>query len=67
MSSMRSTIENTVPLRFLDEANDARLLAIAAERMSHFAPAAVISQEQVDQEFGFTPSDYEDTEDIELE
>ena len=51
MSSMRSAIENTVPIRFLDEANDARLLAIAAERMSHFDPATVISQEQVDQEF----------------
>ena len=39
----------------------------ATERMSHFNPAAVISQEQVDQEFEFTPSDYESTDDIEFE
>lgn len=51
-------------IRLLDEANDARLLAAAAERMSHFDPATLISQEQVDQELGFSPSDYENTEDI---
>ena len=49
-------------IRLLDEVNDA-----ATERMSHFNPAAVISQEQVDQEFEFTPSDYESTDDIEFE
>ncbi|MCI9102894.1 MAG: type II toxin-antitoxin system Phd/YefM family antitoxin [Lachnospiraceae bacterium] len=54
-------------IRLLDEVNDARLLAAATERMSHFNPAAVISQEQVDQEFEFTPSDYESTDDIEFE
>ena len=97
MSSIRSAIENTIPIslfnrglagkifdevkrygakvvmknntpecvllspdeyiRLLDEVNDARLLASAAERMSHFNPAALISQEQVDQEFVFSPSD----------
>ncbi len=35
--------------------------------MSHFNPAILISQEQVDQELGFTPSDYEATDDIEFE
>ena len=54
-------------IRLLDEVNDARLLAAATERMSLFNPAAVISQEQVDQEFGFTPSDYKSTDDIEFE
>ncbi len=54
-------------IRLLDEVNDARLLATAAERMSHFNPATIISQEQVDQEFGFTPSDYDNTDDIEFE
>lgn len=107
MSSIRSAIENTIPIslfnrglagkifdevkrygakvvmknntpecvllspdeyiRLLDEVNDARLLASAAERMSHFNPATLISQEQVDQKFGFTPSDYENTDDIEFE
>lgn len=54
-------------IRLLDEANDARLLAIAAQRMSKFNPSTAISQVQVDQEFGFTPSDYEDTDGIEFE
>ena len=54
-------------IRLLDEINDARLLNIAAERMSHFHPSTLISQEQVDQEFGFSPSDYENTDDIEFE
>ena len=98
MSSIRSAIENTIPIslfnrglagkifdevkrygakvvmknntpecvllspdeyiRLLDEVNDARLLASAAD---------LISQEQVDQELGFTPSDYENTDDIEFE
>ncbi|MDR0924666.1 MAG: type II toxin-antitoxin system Phd/YefM family antitoxin [Hungatella sp.] len=54
-------------IRLLDEVNDARLITEAAERMSHFNPSTVISQEQVDQEFGFSPSDYMDTDEIELE
>ena len=35
--------------------------------MAHFDPASVISQEQVDQEFVFSPSDYENTDDIDFE
>ncbi len=54
-------------IRLLDEANDARLLAAATERMSHYDPATLIPQEQVDQEFGFTLSDYENTDDISFE
>lgn len=107
MSSIRSAIENTIPIsqfnrglagkifdevkqygakvvmknntaecvllspdeyiRLLDEINDARLMASATERMSHFNPAAIIPQKQVDLEMGFQPSDYENTEDIEFE
>ena len=54
-------------IRLLDEVNDARLLASATQRMSTFNPSTVVSQEQVDQEFGFSPSDYEETDDIEFE
>ncbi len=54
-------------IRLLDEANDARLLATATQRMSPFNPSAAISQEQVDREFGFTPPDYEETDGIEFE
>ena len=54
-------------IRLLDEINDARLLATATQRMSHFNSSTTISQEQVDQELGFTVSDYEDTDDIDFE
>lgn len=107
MSSIRSIIENTVPIsqfnrglagkifeevkrhgakvvmksnapecvlispeeyiRLLDEVNDARLLAVAAQRMSHFEPSTVISQEQVDREFGFSSSSLKDTDEVEFE
>lgn len=54
-------------IRLLDEANDARLLNAATERMSHFEPEKLITQAQVDQELGFSPSDYENTDDIDFE
>ena len=54
-------------IRLLDEVNDARLLAESTERMSRFDPSTVISQKEVDQEFGFSPADYDDVEEIELE
>lgn len=54
-------------IHLLDEVNDARLLATATQRMSHFNPSTTISQEQMDQEFGFTASNYESTDDIDFE
>lgn len=54
-------------IQLLNEVNDAKLLATAAQRMSSFNPATVISQEQMDLEFGFHPSDYEETDDIDFE
>lgn len=54
-------------LHLLDEVNDARLLSTATQRMSTFNSSTIISQEQVDQEFGFSPSDYTETDDIEFE
>lgn len=53
-------------INLLDEVNDARLLTIASERMSHFDSSTVVTQDQVDQEFGFHPSDYEDLEGVDL-
>ncbi|MCC8048290.1 MAG: hypothetical protein LIO52_04235 [Oscillospiraceae bacterium] len=46
----------------MDEVNDARILAVAAERMAHYDPAALVSQEDVDREFGFTDDDLADVE-----
>lgn len=54
-------------VRLMDEVNDARLLTLASERMQHFDPAKVISQEEVDREFGFTPEDLADADEVEIE
>lgn len=54
-------------LRLMDEVNDARLLAMATERMAHFDAGTLISQEEVDQEFGFTTADYEKSGEVEFE
>ena len=54
-------------VRLMDEVNDARLLTIATERMQHFDSAKVISQEEVDREFGFTPEDFADADEVEIE
>lgn len=51
----------------MDEVNDARLLTLATERMQHFDPVKVISQEEVDREFGFTPEDIADADEVEIE
>lgn len=56
-----------VYIRLMDEVNNARLLAEAAARMTHFDPAALRSQQQVDEALGFTPEDYADTSEVEFE
>jgi len=54
-------------VRLMDEINDARLLAIATERMQHFDSAKIISQEDVDREFGFTPEELADANEVVIE
>lgn len=49
-------------ISLMDEVNDARLLNIAAERMEHFDSNKLVSQEEIDREFGFTEDDLEDVE-----
>ncbi|MCD8341918.1 MAG: type II toxin-antitoxin system Phd/YefM family antitoxin [Clostridiales bacterium] len=46
----------------LDEVNDARLLTIASERMANFNPDTLVSQDEVDREFGFTAEDLDGIE-----
>ena len=47
--------------------DDDKLLAIALKRMAHLNPQPLITQTQVDKEFGFSLSDYENTNDVEFE
>ena len=51
----------------LFRSNDARLLAEAAERMTHFDPNALLSDEQIDEALDLTPEDYADTSEVEFE
>ena len=51
----------------MDELEDARLLDIAMERMSRYDPDTLISQEEIDREFGFTPEMLKDLDEVELE
>lgn len=77
VNPVRSATENTIPIPKIlqrpdedclpDQTNESRLMALAAERISHYNPATVIPQKQVDQEFGFQSSDYENIEEIEFE
>lgn len=54
-------------VRLMDEVNDARLLAIAAERFANYDPANVITEEEMDKRLGITETDLEGYEEVELE
>ncbi|MCD7863699.1 MAG: type II toxin-antitoxin system Phd/YefM family antitoxin [Lachnospiraceae bacterium] len=53
-------------VRLIDEVNDARLLTIASERMAGFNPDTLVSQDEVDREFGFTAEELNDI-DVDIE
>jgi PHD/YefM family antitoxin component YafN of YafNO toxin-antitoxin module len=54
-------------VQLMDEVNDARLLTIATERMSHFNSSTVISSAEMDKRLGITDDDLEGYEEVELE
>ena len=54
-------------VRMIDELEDARLLAIAMERMAHYDPSKTLSMEEVDARLGFTEEDLTGWEDVEFE
>ena len=41
----------------MDELNDAHLLAVASERMAHFDPASLISEEEMTKRLGISDND----------
>lgn len=53
--------------RFTDKVNDSLLLAKASARMSHFDPAKLLSDHQIDEALGLSPEDYADTSEVEFE
>ena len=54
-------------VRLMDELNDARLAAIAAERLAHFDPATLIPEEKVWDRLGITDEELESVGEVEYE
>lgn len=54
-------------VRLMDEINDARLLAIATERMAHYDPSTVISSDEMNRRLGITDEDLAGYDEVELE
>ena len=54
-------------IRIMDELNDARLIALAANRLSHFDPASLIPEEKVWERLGITDDDLEAIPEVEFE
>ena len=54
-------------IRLMDEVNDARLLAAAAERMQHFSREKLIDGADVYRELGITDADLEGFDEVEIE
>lgn len=50
-----------------DEQDDIALLSIAEARMSNFDPSALMSQAEIDTEFGFTSESLAEVGEIEFE
>lgn len=54
-------------VRLMDEVNEARLLAVAAERMSSYDPAKLISEEEMDKKLGITEKELDSVGEVEFE
>ena len=54
-------------IRLMDELNDARLLAVASERMAHFDPASLISEEEMNRRLGVTEDDLAGFSEVDIE
>lgn len=54
-------------LRLIDEVNDAKLAAVAAQRMQHFDPAKAIPAEEVYRKYGLSEADLANMDEVEFE
>ena len=54
-------------VRLMDGLNDARLLALASERMAHFDAATIIPEEKVWDRLGITEDDLDSIGEVEFE
>ena len=51
----------------MEELNDARLLAVPSERMAHFDPSTLISEEEMNRRLGVTEDDLSGFDEVEIE
>lgn len=54
-------------VKLMDEVNDARLLAIATERMSHYDSSKNISEAEMNKRLGITDDDLAGFDEVEIE
>ena len=54
-------------VRLMDEVNDARLFAVATERMSSFDSSKLISEEEMDRKLGISEKELEGVGEVEFE
>ena len=54
-------------VRIMDALNDAKLLAIAAERMEHYDSDTAVSADEVQKNLGISDDDLSDFEEVEFE
>ena len=54
-------------LRLIDEVNDAKLAALAAQRMQHFDADKATPSEEVYQKYGISDADLADFDEVEFE
>ncbi|MDE6835243.1 MAG: type II toxin-antitoxin system Phd/YefM family antitoxin [Ruminococcus sp.] len=54
-------------IRLIEEINDARLLAVASERMKNYDPSENIPDDEVQHELGITDEELADFEEVEFE
>ena len=54
-------------VELMDILNDYELLSIAVERMEHFDPSTLISEEEMDRELGITQEEFDSVGEVEFE
>lgn len=54
-------------VNLINAVNDARLLAVASERMAHYDADSLISSEEVDRQLGIRESDLDGFDEVEFE
>ena len=61
-------VVNAAPFSFFTMlASDPPLLSIAVERMEHFDPSTLISEEEMDRELGITQEEFDSVGEVEFE